>query len=87
MELDQGRFQECDADGEIEKPFEVDALRNHIKNLVSKTGDQHISQFLEFPSSINHEFVAEEKQKAAEAATRYGGHFVVMLAISAHRRD
>lgn len=64
MELDPQKYQESLAEGEMEKPFEVDAMRSHIQNLVQKAKDQQLSSFLKFPGAIKEDFVQEfEEQK------------------------
>ncbi|MEM7647454.1 MAG: response regulator, partial [Pseudomonadota bacterium] len=66
MELDQQRYQESGAQGELEKPFDVEAMRGLIQNLVEHTQEQRISEFLNFPSNITDDFVEEEKKNTAE---------------------
>jgi|GEM_PF-1812046 len=66
MELDQKKYQASGAEGEIEKPFEVDAMRAQIQQLVPSTNAQHIASFLKFPSSIAQEFINEEEAKAPQ---------------------
>jgi len=66
MELDQTRYTSCGASGEIEKPFEVETMRDLVQQGVPKLKDQRIASFLKFPSSITQDFIEEEKQKEAE---------------------
>lgn len=66
MELDQKRFQNCGAQGELEKPFDVETMRTLIKNLVNYTHTQSLSGFLKFPESLKSEFVEEEKTLTAQ---------------------
>lgn len=49
MELDEDKFQAAKADGRLEKPFDVGALRKQIQELVPKTNSQQMSQYLTFP--------------------------------------
>ncbi len=49
MELDEDKLQASHADGQLEKPFDVAALRKLVAELVPRTKDQRISQFLTFP--------------------------------------
>ncbi len=49
VELDKDKFLACKAESHIEKPFEVQALRNLVKSLVPQTNDQEISDFLQMP--------------------------------------
>ncbi len=64
MELDQGKYKSCGAKAELEKPFDIDKMRNLIKGLVETTRSQQLSDFLSFPKSITSEFVEEENVKA-----------------------
>ncbi|MCB0415927.1 MAG: response regulator, partial [Bdellovibrionales bacterium] len=65
MELDDSRVAESGADGKIEKPFEVDQLREIVQRHVPKTQSQIISKYLSFPEMP--EFAQEEAQKAKNA--------------------
>jgi two-component system, cell cycle response regulator len=49
MELDQDKFQASMANGQLEKPFDVSALRKLVTELVPRTNSQRLSQFLTFP--------------------------------------
>lgn len=49
MELDEDKFQASHANGRLEKPFDVTALRKLVSELVPKTSSQRMSQFLSFP--------------------------------------
>tara|TARA_Y100001958_G_C21224273_1_gene549624 strand:+ start:244 stop:1245 length:1002 start_codon:yes stop_codon:yes gene_type:complete len=49
MELDQDKFEACEADGQLEKPFDVNQLRKVVQDLVPKTKTQNLSEYLEFP--------------------------------------
>ncbi len=49
MELDEAKFKECGANGQIEKPFDANTLRDIVKRLVKSTQSQNMSDFLEFP--------------------------------------
>lgn len=60
MELDQDKFDASMANGQLEKPFDVAALRKLVTELVPRTQSQRISQFLEFPNMPE----MEEKPKA-----------------------
>lgn len=51
MELDEDKFQASQANEELEKPFDVAALRKLITDLVPRTKDQKLSQFLTFPKT------------------------------------
>jgi CheY-like chemotaxis protein len=49
MELDEDKFQACMANAQLEKPFDVQALRKLVADLVPRTKEQRLSQFLNFP--------------------------------------
>lgn len=49
MELDEDKFQASMANGQLEKPFDVSALRKLVADLVPRTNTQRLSQFLSFP--------------------------------------
>lgn len=46
MELDRQRFSDCQADAELEKPFDKAAIRNLVQQLVKKTSEQSLSNHL-----------------------------------------
>ncbi len=52
MELDQRQVDTCGADGRLEKPFEVEALRKLVLELVPRTRSQRMAHFLEFPATM-----------------------------------
>ena len=52
LSLDKDKFQASLADAQIEKPFDVHALRALIKKLVPKTNNQILSSFLQMPDDI-----------------------------------
>lgn len=60
MELDQDKFDASMANGQLEKPFDVAALRKLVTDLVPRTQSQRLSQFLDFPKMPE----MEEKAKA-----------------------
>jgi len=49
IELDEDKFQASHANAQLEKPFDVTALRKLVTDLVPKTQSQRLSQFLAFP--------------------------------------
>lgn len=49
MEFDEDKFGASLANASLEKPFDVAALRKLITDLVPRTKDQRLSQFLTFP--------------------------------------
>jgi two-component system, cell cycle response regulator len=50
VELDEDKFQASMADAQLEKPFDVAALRKLVTDLVPRTQNQRISRFLTFPT-------------------------------------
>lgn len=52
MELDQRQVDACGADGKLEKPFEVEALRKLVLELVPRTRSQRLAHFLEYPPTL-----------------------------------
>jgi two-component system, cell cycle response regulator len=51
MELDEDKFQASHANAQLEKPFDVTALRKLITDLVPRTQNQKLSEFLTFPKT------------------------------------
>ena len=49
MELDQDKTQAARADGNLQKPFEVQDLRQIVNQFVAKTRQQRLGNFLNFP--------------------------------------
>lgn len=49
MEFDEDKFLASKANAQLEKPFDVAALRKLVTELVPRTKDQRLSQFLTFP--------------------------------------
>ncbi len=49
MELDEDKMQAARADGNLQKPFEVQDLRALVNQFVAKTRGQRLGQFLSFP--------------------------------------
>lgn len=49
MEIDDDKFLACHADAKLEKPFEVEQLRDLIQQLVPKVQSQKLSEYLDFP--------------------------------------
>lgn len=63
MELDEDKLQASHADAKLEKPFDVAALRKLVADLVPRTKEQRMSQFLTFPKMPD-----IQETKAAEVA-------------------
>ncbi|MCB0362359.1 MAG: response regulator [Bdellovibrionales bacterium] len=71
MELDSDKFEASGANGRLEKPFDVKALRQLVQDLVPKTKSQELSQFLQFPSLP--EFIEEKKPAQAKSSSSQAG--------------
>lgn len=69
MELDQKQVESCGADGKLEKPFEVEALRKLVLQLVPRTRSQRLAHFLDFPASIAAPLKTNQAQPAAKPAS------------------
>lgn len=52
MELDTTQAQTVRADRSLEKPFSVDALRALVQELVPRTREQTVAEYLHFPTTI-----------------------------------
>ncbi len=68
MELDQRQVDSSGADGRLEKPFEVEALRKLVLELVPRTRSQRLAHFLEYPTSVNSQ--TREAKPATPPPTR-----------------
>lgn len=64
MSLDEDKFQECGAEVRLEKPFEVDDLREIIQRHVPIAQENPVAPFLKFSSTLTADF-KEEAQKQA----------------------
>lgn len=51
LELDEDKFQASQANAQLEKPFDVAALRKLVSDLVPRTQSQNLSEFLTFPKA------------------------------------
>lgn len=71
MELDEDKLQASHADAKLEKPFDVAALRKLVADLVPRTKEQRMSQFLTFPKmpDIQETKPAEVAETTAAPAT------------------
>jgi two-component system, cell cycle response regulator len=63
MDLDEGLASGCGADRRLEKPFDVENLRQLILELVPKTRSQRLAHFLKFPASFSESVKEEENRK------------------------
>ncbi len=50
MEIDEQKARLCGADRRIEKPFDASALRQIVQELVSRTQNNPVSSFVQFPT-------------------------------------
>ena len=67
MELDQRQVDACGADGRLEQPFDVEALRKLVLELVPRTRSQRLAHFLEYPATVSAPL--REKPAAAPAVS------------------
>lgn len=67
MELDETKARDSMAESRLEKPFDAEALRSLVKDLVPTTQDNVISQFLTFPDLPP---IIENEKPASPVATR-----------------
>ena len=51
MELDEDKLQAAQANAQLEKPFDVQALRKLVTDLVPRTRNNNLAQFLTFPKA------------------------------------
>lgn len=51
MELDEDKFQASQANAQLEKPFDVTALRKLVSDLVPRTQAQKLAEYLTFPKA------------------------------------
>ncbi len=63
MDLDERQAQACRADRRLEKPFDVENLRQIVLELVPKTRSQRLAHFLQFPESVTEPLQDEESAK------------------------
>lgn len=49
MEVDEGKISQSSPDARLEKPFDAEALRQLVQELVPKTQNNPISSYLQFP--------------------------------------
>jgi len=49
MEVDEGKINQSQPDARLEKPFDAEALRQLVQDLVPKTQNNPISAYLQFP--------------------------------------
>lgn len=72
MEMDEDKYQASQANGRLEKPFDVKALRSIVTEMVPKTQSQRLSQFLNFPKmpEINDPVPALENEKTPVPAPK-----------------
>lgn len=65
MELDEDKFNASMADAKLEKPFDVNQLRQLVHQLVPKTQSNKLSQYLKFPKMPDFDEKAKELESQA----------------------
>jgi CheY-like chemotaxis protein len=68
MEIDENKVTESRADGRLEKPFDAEHLRGLVNNLVKKTSENPVSQYLTFPDMPEFEEMPAETPAADHSA-------------------
>jgi two-component system cell cycle response regulator len=71
MELDEDKFGASKADARLEKPFDVNQLRNLVNELVPKTKDNRLSQYLTFPKMPDFKDEAQKPEAPAKAEEEF----------------
>ncbi|MGZ3723975.1 MAG: response regulator [Bdellovibrionales bacterium] len=69
MELDEDKYQASHANAQLEKPFDVAALRKLVSDLVPRTQSQSLSQYLTFPKG---QVEAEKRPEMIESEDAHG---------------
>jgi CheY-like chemotaxis protein len=70
MDLDEKLAKSSGADGRLEKPFDVESLRQLIQKLVAKTETQPLASFLDYPPGITDPLRAEVNRLQSQATQR-----------------
>ena len=60
MELDEDAARNSRAEGRLEKPFDVENLRQVVLELVPRTQSQRLAHFLKYPASANESLQKDE---------------------------
>ncbi len=66
MELDEDKVQAAQANGRLEKPFDVEALRKIVQDLVPKTRSQRLSSYLQFPKLPDFQDPRQQQEEAMD---------------------
>ncbi len=66
MDLDEKQAALSNADRQLEKPFDVEHLRQLVMELVPKTRSQRLAHFLQYPESITEPLREEIAQKSPQ---------------------
>lgn len=69
MELDESAYAGCGANGRLEKPFDVDSLRGLVSELVPKTSESKIAEYLRYPTAIAEPLEREESARKERASS------------------
>ncbi|WP_413586814.1 response regulator [Bdellovibrio sp. HCB274] len=73
MEIDENKVTESRADGRLEKPFDAEHLRGLVNNLVKKTSENPVSQYLTFPEMPEFEEMPAEGSSSSAQMNHDGG--------------
>ena len=65
MELDQAQLERAQPTAKIEKPFDVETLRQLVLQLVPETRSQRLAHFLDYPESVNESLRQDVASRAA----------------------
>lgn len=79
MDLDEKQAQASGCDRRLEKPFDVENLRQLVLELVPKTRSQRLAHFLKFPANVTEPLKAEIEQKSESAAKRESAPAVIAM--------
>lgn len=66
MEIDEDKVQAAQANARLEKPFDVEALRKIVQDLVPKTRSQRLSSYLQFPKLPDFQDPRQQQQDVME---------------------
>ena len=71
MELDQKEYQNCGAKAELEKPFEIENMRQIFNSLIEKTKDKNVSDFLDFHEEAEIKPMEENQNQTEDKVDKY----------------
>ena len=74
LDIDEKLASQCGANQRLEKPFDVETLRQLILELVPKTRSQRLAHFLKFPETITeplqHEQIEQREQQTRSISSK-----------------